>query len=121
MGGLSSGAVDRSPVMAAETPADAADVISAAAALSNEEIADQLDRAFAQKAAAEGTIVVLLGEASRRQVYRDDGATSPEPWVVERFGVSLPTARALTHVAEKAWDLPYLLDALCTGEVSLDK
>ena len=59
------------------------------AALSNEEIADQLDRAFRQMAAAEGTIVVLLGEVSRRQAYRDEGATSVEPWAVERFGVSI--------------------------------
>ena len=110
----------------AETPTPAhagggADMISAAAALSNEEIADQLDLAFRQKAAAEGTIVVLLGEASRRQIYRDEGATSVEPWVVERFGVSIPSARALIRVGEKAWDLPHLVGSLCEGEVSLDK
>ena len=57
----------------------------------------QLDRAFRHKAAAEGTIVVLLGEVGRRQSYRDEGAISAEPWAVERFGVSMPTARALTR------------------------
>ena len=96
-------------------------MISAAATLSNEEIVERLDRAFRQKAAAEGTIVDLLGEAGRRQVYRDDGATSPEPWAVERFGVSIPTARALTHVGEKAWDLPHLVESLCAGDLSFDK
>ncbi len=96
-------------------------VISAAATLSNEEIADQLVQAFRQKAAAEGTIVVLMGEVSRRQAYRDECATSPESWVVERFGVSTPTARALTQVGDKAWDLPHLVGSLCAGEVSLDK
>ena len=96
-------------------------MISAAATLSNEEIADQLDQAFRQKAAAEGTIVVLMGEVSRRQAYRDEGATSPESWAVERFGVSVPTARALTRLGEKAWDLPHLVDSLCTGDLSLDK
>ncbi len=94
---------------------------SAAAALSNEEIADQLDRAFRQKAAAEGTIVVLLGEIGRRQAYRDEGATSPESWAVERFGVSTPTARALTRLGEKAWDMPHLVESLCSGDLSLDK
>ena len=94
---------------------------AAAATLSNEEIADELDRAFRQKAAAEGTIVVLLGEASRRQSYRDDGATSVESWATERYGISTPTARALSHVGEKAWDLPHLVGSLCGGEVSLDK
>ncbi len=104
-----------------ETPTHIGGVIAAAAALSNEEIAEGLDRAFRQKAAAEGTIVVLLGEVSRRQSYRDDGAISPEPWAVERFGVSIPTARALTRVGEKAWDMPHLVGSLCAGDLSLDK
>ena len=106
----------------AETPTHAgADVISAAGALSNEEVADQLDLAFRDKAAAEGKIVVLLGEASRRQLFRDEGATATEPWAVERFGISIPTARTLTRVGEVAWDLPHLVGSLCEGEVSLDK
>ncbi len=44
-----------------------------------------------------------------------------EPWAVERFGISTPSARALSHVGELAWDLPHLVGALCAGEVSLDK
>ncbi len=103
------------------TPNHAADIISAAAALSNEEIAELLDLAFRQKASADGTIVVLLGEASRRQSYRDDGATSTEAWATERFGVSTPTARALTRLGEKAWDMPHLVESLCDGDLSLDK
>jgi Domain of unknown function (DUF222)/HNH endonuclease len=94
---------------------------SAAAALSNEEIAEELDLAFRQKAAAEGKIVVLMGEVDRRQMYRDDGATSVESWATERFGVSTPTARALTCLGEKAWDMPHLVGSLCAGELSLDK
>jgi hypothetical protein len=108
-----------------ETPADVAllgaDLIAAAAALSNEEIALRLEGAFRQKAAAEGEIVVYLGEVARRQAYRDEGATATEPWAVERFGISTPSARALTQVAELAWDLPHLVGSLCAGEVSLDK
>ncbi len=105
-----------------ETPNHAGDMISAAAALSNEEITDELDRAFRQKAAAEGTIVVLLGEIDRRQAYRDDdGATSTQSWAVERFGISTATARSLTRVGEKAWDLPHLVESLCDGDLSLDK
>ncbi len=96
-------------------------LISAAGALSDEEIADVLDQAFRQKAAAEGTIAVHLGEVGRRQTYREDGSTSTEAWAAERFGVSTPTARALTHVGEKAWDLPHLVQSLCVGDVSFDK
>ncbi len=104
-----------------ETPLRAADVISAAAARSNEEITEVLDQAFRQMAAAQGTIAVHLGEVGRRQEYREDGATSPETWAAERFGVSTSTARALKHVGEKAWDLPHLVESLCTGDVSFDK
>jgi uncharacterized protein DUF222/HNH endonuclease len=95
--------------------------ISAAAALSNEELTHGLDGFFRQLAAVVGNIVVYLGEVDRRQVYRDEGATSAEAWAVERFGVSTPTARAYTRMGEKAWDLPHLVEALCAGDVSFDK
>ncbi len=97
------------------------DVISAAAALSNEELTDGLDGFFRQMATAAGNIVVYLGEAGRRQLFRDDGATSAEAWATERFGVSTPTARSLTRLGEKAWDLPHLVGSLCAGDLSLDK
>jgi len=109
------------PTDTASGIATASDVIGAAAALSNEEIVDRLDRLFREKAAVEGAIVVLLGEVERRQTYRQDGATSSEAWAVERFGVSTPTARAYSHLAEKAWDIPHLVAGLCDGDLSLDK
>jgi hypothetical protein len=96
-------------------------LIIAAAALSDQEITDRLDQRFREKAAVEGDIVVLLGEVERRQAYRDEGATSLESWAVERFGISTPAARAYTHVGEKAWDLPHLVESLCTGDLSFDK
>ena len=95
--------------------------ISAVAALSNRELTDGLDGFFRQVGAAVGNIVLYLGEVDRRQAFRDDGATSAETWVVERFGVSTPTARTYTHVGEKAWDLPHLVESLCTGDLSFDK
>ena len=98
-----------------------ADVINAAAALSNEERTERLEELFAAKAAAEGEIVVHLGEVERSQSFREEGATSTQHWVTERFGVSMATARSLTHVGERAWELPHLVGALCGGEVSLDK
>ncbi len=98
-----------------------ADVIRAAAALSNEERTERLEELFAAKAAAEGAIVVHLGEVERSQSFREEGATSTQHWVTERFGVSMATARSLTHLGELAWDLPHLVGALCGGEVSLDK
>jgi Domain of unknown function (DUF222)/HNH endonuclease len=109
----------------AEIPADVtllgADPIGAAAALSNEEVPERLDGLFRLRAAVDGDIVALVGEADRRETYRDDGATSTENWVAERFGVSTPTARTLTRLGEKAWDMPHLVDSMCAGDLSLDK
>jgi len=101
--------------------AGGADLISAVAGMANEALAAGLDGLFRQKASIEGAIVVLLGEVDRRQAYREEGATATEPWAAERFGVSTPTARALTRLSEKAWDLPLLVESLCAGELSFDK
>ncbi len=89
--------------------------------LSNEELAHRLDELFRQRAAVDGSILELLGEVDRRESFRDEGATSAEPWVAERFGVSEPTARAYVHVAQRGFDLPHLLAGLCAGELSFDK
>ena len=64
---------------------------------------------------------MLLGEVDRRQAFRSDGASAVEPWAVERFGVSAPTARALAQVGEKAPELPHLLGTLCDGGITFDK
>jgi hypothetical protein len=68
-----------------------------------------------------GRFVELVGELDRREGWRAEGATSLEAWVVERCGVSVPTARAWTHVAGRLFDLPQLAAALSTGELSFDK
>ena len=81
----------------------------------------RLARDFSALSGAQARFIVRLGEFERRQAFRDDGATSLESWVAERFGVSTPTARSLTHVAEKAWDLPHLVGGLCCGDLSFDK
>ena len=108
-----------------DTPADhgrlGAALISAVAATSNEELWSDLDELFRVREATEGRIVVRLAEIDRRQAFRDEGATSAAQWVTERYGISTATARALTRDGEKAWDLPHLFGALCTGDLSLDK
>jgi Domain of unknown function (DUF222) len=101
--------------------AGGADLLSAVAGESNEQLMARLDEDFRQIASAQGRIVARLGEVARREAFRDDGATSTERWVTERFGVAISTARSLTHVGEKVSDVPHLTGALCEGEVSLDK
>ncbi len=91
------------------------------AAMSNAELGGRLDELFRLRAALDGHIVQMLGEAERRETYRDDGATSIAAWTAERFAVSTPSARALVRVAQKAWDVPQLVEALQAGEISFDK
>ncbi len=98
-----------------------AEIISESAALSNEELRGRLEEGFRQIAATFGQVVVDLGEIDRRQAFREEGATSSEAWVVERFGISMTTARALKRLSEKAWDLPQLVGSLCAGDLSFDK
>src|SRR5580693_4770499 len=96
-------------------------LISSVAAMSAEDRRAYLDGAFVRMKAAQGEIVAALGEVDRCQDYRADGATSVETWVVQRYGLSVASARGLVHPAKKAWDLPHLVGALSAGDLSLDK
>jgi hypothetical protein len=89
--------------------------------MSNEEIMELTAESARTMASSAGLIVLLSGELDRREGWRDEGATSLESWMVERLGVSVPTARAFAHVGERLFDLPQLSDALSAGEVSFDK
>ena len=68
-----------------------------------------------QISAAQARFIVRLAESNKREMFRDEGATSPEAWVAECFGTSVPTARSLSLVAEKAPELPHLVGSLCAG------
>jgi Domain of unknown function (DUF222)/HNH endonuclease len=94
---------------------------STLAALSTEELMEAATETAHRVGALLGRFVELVGELDRRQGWRDEGATSLEGWIVERCGVSVPTARAWSHVAGRLFDLPQLAGALCAGEISFDK
>jgi hypothetical protein len=98
-----------------------ASLLSAVAAESTEELVAGLAEDLRQMTAAQGRVAARLGEVERRGAFRDEGATSTPAWVAERFGVATSTARVLTRVGERAFDLPHLVGAVCSGEVSLDK
>jgi hypothetical protein len=95
--------------------------LSELAKMSNEEIMMLAAESARNMAASAGLIVLLSGELDRREGWRDEGATSLESWMVERLGISTPTARALAHVGERLYDLPHLADALSAGDLSFDK
>ncbi|HEY6471885.1 MAG TPA: DUF222 domain-containing protein [Acidimicrobiales bacterium] len=91
------------------------------AKMSNEEVMELAAASARHMASLAGLIVQLTGELDRREGWREEGATSVESWMVERLGVSLPTARAFAHVGERLYDLPQLGAALSSGDLSFDK
>jgi len=95
--------------------------LSELAKMSNEELMGLAAESARNMASSAGLIVLLSGELDRREGWRDEGATSLESWMVERLGVSTPTARSLAHVGERLYDLPRLADALSAGDLSFDK
>jgi hypothetical protein len=95
--------------------------ISATSAESNHALATGMKEDWRLIGAAQARFIVRLAESNKREMFRDDGATSPEAWVAERFGVSVPTARSLSLVADKAQGLPHLVGSLWEGDISFDK
>ncbi|HSZ37402.1 MAG TPA: DUF222 domain-containing protein [Acidimicrobiales bacterium] len=95
--------------------------LSELAKMSNEELMELAAESARTMASSAGLIVLLSGELDRREGWRDEGATSLQSWMVERLGVSVPTARALAHVGDRLYDLPHLSAALIAGDVSFDK
>jgi hypothetical protein len=96
---------------------------------SNTELASLSDAELMEEAAATsralaslaGRFALVTAELDRRQGWRAEGATSLEAWIIERCGLSLPTARAYAAVGERLFDLPHLAAALCEGTLSFDK
>src|SRR5580704_6412192 len=99
------------------------------APLSHAELARLSDAELMEEAAATsralaslaGRLALVSAELDRREGWRADGATSLESWMVERCGVSVPTAKAYATVGERLFDLPHLAGALCEGSLSFDK
>jgi hypothetical protein len=91
------------------------------AKMSNEEVMELAAASARHMASLAGLIVQLTGELDRREGWREEGATSVESWMVERLGVSVPTARAFAHVGGRLYDLPQLGAALSSGDLSFDK
>jgi hypothetical protein len=91
------------------------------ATMTTEEILEEAAASSRRMACEAGNFVQLAGELDRREGWRAEGATSLEAWIVERCGISVATARAYAHVAEKLHDLPQLAAGLAEGELTFDK
>jgi hypothetical protein len=91
------------------------------AALSTQSLMELATEVSRHMASLAGSLALLVAELDRREGWRTEGATSLESWIVERLGLSVPTARAFGHVGERLYDLPCLSSALSAGELSFDK
>lgn len=91
------------------------------AALSTDALMELAAESAHHMAALAGLFALLTAELGRREGWRREGATSLEAWMVERMGLSLPTARAFARVGERLFDLPHLSTGLSTGALSFDK
>jgi Domain of unknown function (DUF222)/HNH endonuclease len=98
-----------------------ADFMSSMAAESNEALAAAMLEDRRLISMAEARIVLRQAEFGRRQAYVDEGATSLESWTAQHLGVSVPSARSYSQVAEKSHELPNLMGSLCAGAISFDK
>jgi Domain of unknown function (DUF222) len=107
--------------MAAATVPTSAPTNAELAALSDIELMEEAAVTSRALASLAGRFVLLTAELDRREGWRAEGATSLESWMVERCGVSVPTARAYAGVGEALFDLPRLAAVLCEGSVSFDK
>ncbi len=91
------------------------------AKLSTDRLMELAAESARHMASLAGLLALLTNELDRREGWRNDGATSLEAWMVERFGISVPTARAFAHVGQRLFDLPHLASALAEGGLSFDK
>jgi hypothetical protein len=91
------------------------------ATMATEAIMEEAAASSRRMAREAGTFVQLTAELDKREGWRAEGATSLEAWIVERCGVSLASARAFAHVAEKLDDLPHLAAGLSSGDLTFDK
>ena len=76
------------------------------ATLSDEEIKAEAAASFCRMTAEAGRFVRLSAELARREGFRSDGATSIETWMVERTGMSMPSARAYAQVGKASLSCP---------------
>src|ERR1700728_2623907 len=112
------------PTIAPRTGTDSVAVaafMEAAAAESTEALVAGMKEDGRVITMAQARLVIRQAEFNRRGAYAYDGATSLESWAAESFGVSVPTARSYSHVAEKSGDLPNVMESFCAGEISFDK
>ena len=89
--------------------------------MSDEELCQDMLGSARVKDALSGREAQVSGEMERRQAFRADGATSIETWISAWCRRSAASARTLSHVGRRLFDLPHLQGALSSGQASFDQ
>jgi hypothetical protein len=89
--------------------------------LSPRELADHIELIERAEEVLRGALTALVGEFSRREAHRGDGARSVPAWLTQRLGIAYKHAVGLSRVAETVRELPALRQAQLDGAVTFDK
>ena len=89
--------------------------------MSDEALCADLVQTARAHAALMGREAQVSAEIQRRQAFRAEGATSLETWLAGSCGHSRASARALSHVGERLFDLPHLQEVLSSGQASFEQ
>jgi hypothetical protein len=86
---------------------------------------DALTLAIGQVHAAEcalrGGLLELVSAFDRRELWREDGATSMVSWLTARLSISNATAAEIVAVADRVRSLPAAMASFSSGRISFDQ
>jgi hypothetical protein len=87
----------------------------------NQVLINGLDDLHSRLSATHRELFALIVEAERSQVWKDSGARDMAHWLSMRYGISQWKARRWIAAAHALQDLPRICEALCRGELGVDK
>src|SRR3954447_13647583 len=107
----------------ATTPGSPDDPLAPAqlAALSKQELADQLTTWAGRVAAGEARLLMYLGEFDERKGWVGTGILSCAHWVMWRFGMGSKAAHDRVRVARALRNLPETRAAFTSGQLSFSQ
>lgn len=88
---------------------------------STAELLAGLDAAYRRTGRDHRELLAYLAACDDAKVWRDDDCRSMGHWVAINYGVPSLRATRMVHAGHALRDLPLLADALCDGELSVDK
>jgi hypothetical protein len=87
----------------------------------NQALINGLDEVHSHISSHHRELFALIVEAERGEVWKDCGARDMGHWLSMRYGISQWKARRWIAAAYALEDLPRICEALCRGELGVDK